>query len=55
MSRFTFSAEGATETVQTALAGDPGLLEEFVLFAILLFVFAQMMKVVEFCIFKLKI
>ncbi len=55
MSRFTFSSEGATEVVQTAAAGDPGLLEEFVLFAILLFVFAQMMKVVEFCVFKLKI
>lgn len=57
MSRFTFTAQGvgAESGVESAVAATPGLLEEFVLIGIMLFIFAQIMRVVEFCIFKLKI
>jgi hypothetical protein len=55
MSRFTFSTEGTEPVAETIVGAGPGMLEEFVLIGIMLFVFAQLMKIVEFCIFKLKI
>ena len=52
--RFTF-ATGTTETGERVASAPPGLLTEFILIALALLVLAQIMKVVEFCIFKLKI
>jgi hypothetical protein len=59
MGRFTFSNKG--EQIVTGQAAEvtanavPGMLEEVVLFGIMLFILAQLMRLVEFCIFKLKI
>ncbi|GIV01592.1 MAG: hypothetical protein KatS3mg015_0422 [Fimbriimonadales bacterium] len=54
MSNLTIKS--AIDTGQRGTIGTtPGILEEFVLFAVVLFVFSQIMKAVEFAIFKLKI
>lgn len=54
MQSFTFSTSATGEAVK-AEATAPDLLDEFVLVMIMVFVFSQIMRVIEFSIFKLKI
>ncbi len=54
MSKFTIQSN-QFDVKPVAVATTPGLLEEILLFCMILFILAQLMKLVEYCIFKLKI
>ncbi|MFN8140497.1 MAG: hypothetical protein U0R49_11940 [Fimbriimonadales bacterium] len=56
MKQFTFSAgEEIANKVEITGGGTPGIFEEVLLFCIMMFVLSQLLRVVEFCVFKLKI
>jgi hypothetical protein len=54
MNKFTFSA-GGDLAHDVSLGPGNGILEEIFLFCIMMFVLSQLLKLVEFCVFRLKI
>lgn len=55
MQKVSYTSQGEAYTQLIEKGSPPGFLEEFVLILLTLFVLAQLMKVVEFAIFKLKV